>query len=208
MKKKLINELSEFIKKDAEQLCQNLNSLVRVFHALQPFEKIKENDQAFDLAYDPLDYFDLILVQNYSGELKGSFPFQAHTAAHLLNIDYEGFKEAIKMQVPGTDNRYFETVRLSKDKRQLFTWNGEEFVINPDELNEACEVGQFFHEAWPQQMEYLRWSNLVNDLNAHSEHGYLQDGDKNQVATILGLRLHEGEFILDNDKIGKLLRNI
>jgi len=91
-------------KKSVQSTADEANSLIELYHAFQPWQRVTSQDQFITLATNPADYFDSTLLAHVEIKAKGVTPDPARLA-ELIGIHRAEFLNLCSgLNIPDTDN--------------------------------------------------------------------------------------------------------
>lgn len=188
MNRKLIYENKKGIENElsyASMVEINLNKALDLFHSMQSFAKIEDEEQAFMFAENPTEFFDKMLIKAASFKPIGKSELNPQSIATMFGVDRIGFFNACRSKQPQSQSSI--PIRMSIRDKKLVIYVDGKFKIKDTELSKRLELHRIYaeNETELQMLEY--WENLAKILNTHIEKGFVNRFEIFKTARALGL---------------------
>ena len=115
-------------KKSVQSTADEANSLIELYHAFQPWQRVTSQDQFITLATNPADYFDSTLLAHVEIKAKGVTPDPARLA-ELIGIHRAEFLNLCSgLNIPDTDNcPPCGKVKIKRGQRAISLYTFEQY---------------------------------------------------------------------------------
>jgi hypothetical protein len=177
---------AEFVKA-VQLIMSESNRLVSVYHAFQPYNRIKTIDDFIKLVSDPLGEYDEALQCNVSFQESGGRKGDPEIIARLFNLERDDYQSIIKgfmidpagckscSKTPKIIKNGTPVINLSQYQKyqQYLSWNGSEFVINETLVESEAEKFHVYATTPEAIACHEFWNNACTTLNQLAERGLL-----------------------------------
>jgi len=154
------------IAKDYTQRAAKFTNCISLFNAIQAWEKVSTEERAKQVAIDPIEEFDKLLIANCGLKIPNIQPAKV---AELIGIDRATFIENVK------------TCKLNPKHADFYLWNVDHFEPKESFIHAECERLRTYVESETEQTEYNAILSLVNALNKALELGFINTHNMNEI---------------------------
>jgi hypothetical protein len=200
-------------KKSVQSTADEANSLIELYHAFQPWQRVTSQDQFITLVTNPADYFDSTLLNNVEFKAKGVTPDPArlaeligiHRAEFLnlcsgLNIPDDGHcppcgKVRIKRGVRAISLYTFEQYR-----DYLLFDAGSGFTVDQAKVDTDLDKFNFYAETEEEIAVYNLHHDLARLLNEFTALSPISTTEREAIKKALKFHLsqgHQGDFMVN-----------
>jgi len=203
--------------KSVQSAATDANSLIELYHAFQPWQRINTVEDFITLVTNPADYFDSTLLSHVEIKAAGVTPDPARLA-ELIGIHRSSFLNLCSgLNIPDTDNcPPCGKVRIKRGVRaiSLYTFEqyrdyllfdaGSGFTVDVAKVDADLDKFNFYAETEEEIRVYRLHHDTVKMLNEYTTLSPISTAQRETIKTALKLHLTrggEGDFVVDPEAL-------
>lgn len=204
---------AEAFRREVAETADAANSLIRIFEAFQPWQKIATVALFNSLVSDPTKFYDDTLLQNVKVQAVGVKPDPGKLAELVGLHRAEFFNATAGLPLTSDDCAPCRKVQVKPGKRaiskrtfeayaQYLTFTAGTFTVNQEKVEASMSRYDTYAESPAEIERYTLFTDLVAMLNKFTELYPINPTDRQTIAKSLHLQLTEaiaGSFRLNDE---------
>jgi len=202
---------------DVIKTMSKCNSLIEIFEAFQPWQKITDITEWIDLVSSPGDQFDKALLSNVNMPTVGKVVINPGAIADIFSIDRDSYLNAVAGLPLKTDCEPCRKANIKKGSIAItfedyethsdyLTFENGRFYLNQDAINLHKETFKVIATSDTQIEYYDHFVKLAEILNKTIVVQKFGPEKINQLAKLTGFLLLNNKLVLDDMRLADILK--
>lgn len=211
---------ADTFRREVAAAAEAANSLIRIFEAFQPWNKVGNIEDFTALVSDPGQYFDEVLLRNVKLDTGGR-QANPEVLASIVGIHRaEFFNATAGLPLTSDDCAPCRKVQVKPGKRaiskrtfeayaQYLTFTAGTFTVNQEKVEAAMSQFDVYATTEQERGVVNDYTQLVETLNQWDKKYYIPDNAKEQLKKTFGLYLSQGSsghFMMNPEAVIKTIQ--
>lgn len=211
---------ADTFRREVAAAAEAANSLIRIFEAFQPWNKVGNIEDFTALVSDPAQYFDEVLFRNVQINTGGR-QANPEVLASLVGIHRPEYLNAVAglpltsddcipcQRVKVRPGKTAISKRTFENYAEYLTFTGTEFIMNQTAVEAGMSQFDVYATTEQERGVVNDYAQLVETLNAWDKKYYIPDNAKEQLKKTFGLYLSQGSsghFMMNPEAVIKTIQ--